>query len=191
MAILFENYLWRGNRASKRSADNFNAFKSSNYPQLAKIGLGIYFNNEALQRHTSDRPLNPHYAMDASVMTIDLFPGMTEQTLRHQLATPDIRGIVMRTFGAGNSPTAPWFVEAIRETVERGVIIMNVTQCPNGSVRTIYQSADVLTGLGVISGRDITFEAAITKLMYLLGTGLPTHEVKKYLNTSLCGEMTV
>lgn len=191
VAILFENYLWRGNRATKRSADNFNAFKSNNYPELAKIGLDIYYNRDALFKHVSDRPLNPHYNMDSAVMSIDLFPGMTEEIFRHQLATPGVKAFVMRTFGAGNCPTSDWFINAVKETIERGVIILNVTQCTNGSVRSIYQAADVLISHGVVSGRDITFEAAITKLMYLLGAGLSHDEVKKYLNTALCGEMTL
>ena len=117
VAILFENYLWRGNRATKMSADNFNAFKSNNYPPLAQIGLGIHFNHEALYRTSERRPLHPHYEMDRRVMFIDLFPGITEQTLRHQLSTPGIRGVVLKTFGAGNAPTAPWFAEAVREAV--------------------------------------------------------------------------
>ncbi len=99
VAILFENYLWRGNRATKISADNFNAFKSNNYPPLAQIGLGIHFNLDALYRTAERRPLHTHYAMDRRVMFIDLFPGITEQTLRHQLATPGIRGVVLKTFG--------------------------------------------------------------------------------------------
>lgn len=191
VAILFENYLWRGNRSTKRSADNFNAFKSNNYPELAKIGLDIQFNEDVLTRHVSDPPLNPRLSMDDAVISIDLYPGMSERILRHQLNTPGIKGIVLRTFGAGNSSTSEWFQKAIQETLDRGIIILNVTQCPTGAVRSRYLAAGMLAQMGVIPGRDITFEAAITKLMFLFGIGLSPDAVKNYLNTALCGEVTI
>lgn len=192
VAILFENYLWRGNRATKMSADNFNAFKSNNYPSLAKIGLGIHFNHDALMAHNAMRPLQVRCKMDPQVMFLDLHPGINEQTLRHLLDTPDIRGIVMKTYGAGNGPTEPWFINAIREASERGLVIMNVSQCVNGGVHAKrYVGANMLEQAGVISGYDITSEAAITKLMYLFGVGLTPDEVKQYLIYPLAGEMTV
>ncbi len=192
VAILFENYLWRGNRSTKMSADNFNAFKSNNYPPLANIGLGITFIEEALYRSPSKRPLKVRYNMDTSVMTIDLNPGMTEGVLRHLLVTPGIKGIVLRTYGAGNSPTDEWFVSLIRDAVERGIVILNVTQCVNGGVHsTLYDTGNCLTQAGVLSGHDITIEAALTKMMYLFGLGLNGETVKKYLNCALCGEVTI
>lgn len=191
VAILFENYLWRGNRATKRSADNFNAFKSNNYPSLAKIGLGIHYNEDALHRSDSGLPLKIHLELDPSVMFLDLFPGMTESTLRHLLATPGIKGIVLRTYGAGNAPTRPWFNDAIREAIGRGMVILNVTQCVNGGVHpNRYVSGDLLSATGVASGKDITCEAAITKMMHLFGMKLSAEEVKRALGSSICGEMT-
>lgn len=190
VAILFENYLWRGNRSTKRSADNFNAFKSNNYPPLAQIGLGIHFNHEALYRTSERRPLHPHYEMDRRVMFIDLFPGITEQTLRHQLSTPGIRGVVLKTFGAGNAPTAPWFAEAVREAVERGTVVVSVTQCVNGAVHRRYAAGDALIAAGAVAGHDITSEAAITKLMYLFSLGLSAPEVADHFGCSICGELT-
>lgn len=191
VAILFEDYLWRGNRSTKRSADNFNAFRSNNYPELAKVGLSIHFDRDALLRPSS-AGLRPRYELDTSVLVIDLFPGLSESNLRYLLSTPDIRGIVLRTYGAGNGPTAPWFVNLIRETVERGVIILNVTQCVNGGVHTNrYVAGDLLAGTGVISGHDITFEAAITKMMFLFGLGIDKSEVKRLLGESLAGEVTL
>ena len=192
VAILFENYLWRGNRSTKRSADNFNAFKSNNYPELAKIGLGISFNYDALAKIRRTLPLNPHYSLDSRVMSIDLFPGLNEDILRYQLNTPGIRGIVLRTFGAGNGPTKRWFVDAIREAVERGVVIVNVAQCVNGGVQASrYMGGDYLLSAGVVSGYDLTFEAAITKMMYLFGLGLEPDEVRQRLDVPICGEMSI
>ncbi len=192
VAILFENYLWRGNRSTKRSADNFNAFKSNNYPELARIGLGITFNRDALWRSKGpDLPLRVHYKMDTNVLYIDLFPGIQENVVRRMLATPGIKGIVLKTFGAGNGPNNPWFIDAIKETIERGVVVVNITQCNNGSVHPFrYVTGLDLARAGVVSGHDLTSEAAITKLMFLLGCGLTPEEVKNYMEYSLCGEMS-
>lgn len=192
VAILFENYLWRGNRATKMSADNFNAFKSNNYPPLAQIGLGIHYNPDALMHHRAMRPLQVRCKMSPDVMFLDLHPGMRESTLRHLLSTPDIRGIVLKTFGAGNGPTEAWFIDLLREACNRGMVIINVSQCVNGGVHPkLYVGADLLEKAGVVSGFDLTAEAAVTKLMYLFGIGLQPDEVKQYLTYPLAGEMTV
>ncbi|MBO5269038.1 MAG: asparaginase [Muribaculaceae bacterium] len=191
VAILFENYLWRGDRSTKRSSDHFNAFKSNNYPYLAKIGLGITYDQDALDRRENKR-LKVFTRLDTSVMCIDLFPGLTEATLRHQLAAPDIKGVVLRTYGAGNGPTAPWFLSAVKDACDRGLVLLNVTQCVNGSVHSSrYQAGDLLSATGVISGHDITFEAAITKMMHLFGQGMSRAEVIEALKNPLAGEMTV
>ena len=192
VAILFENYLWRGNRSTKMSADNFNAFKSNNYPKLAQIGLGIHFNEEALWRLPFTRPLNVRYGMDTNVSFIDIFPGISEKYLRYQLSMPGIKGIILRTYGAGNAPTDKWFTDARTDAVNSGIIILNVTQCPNGGVHARrYYAGDRLANAGVISGNDITSEAAVTKMMFLFGQGLEPQQVRQELLTSMCGEMTV
>ncbi|MDD2961872.1 MAG: type I asparaginase [Muribaculaceae bacterium] len=192
VGILFENYLWRGNRSTKMSADNFNAFKSNNYPPLAKIGLGIHFNEDALYRMPNKRPLKVRYNLDANMMFVTLFPGMTQSTLEYVVNTPNIRGIVLKTYGAGNAPQEVWVTDTLRSAIARGVVILNVTQCVNGGVHpSLYATGNSLAEAGVISGYDITGEAAVTKMMYLFGMGLPAESVKKYLNFSLCGEVTI
>ena len=192
VAILFENFLWRGNRSTKRSADNFNAFKSNNYPELAKIGLGIHFNHNALSKTSLNKPLHPRYNLDTSVMSIDLFPGLNKHVLWHQLSTPGIKGVVLRTYGAGNGPTKSWFIDAVRDAISRGIIILNVTQCVNGAVHSNrYMGGDYLSTAGVVSGHDLTFEAAITKMMFLFGLGLGHDEVVRRLTEPIAGELTL
>ena len=191
VAILFEDYLWRGNRSTKHSSDNFNAFSSDNYPALASFGLGIHFNREALLAPKPKGPLKVHYDIDTNVMVIDLFPGIQENVVRHMMETPGIKGIVLKTFGAGNGPSHPWFIRLLEETTKRGVVIVNVTQCSNGSVNPELYSAGIgISRAGVLSGRDLTSEACVTKLMHLLGSGEKLDHIKHLMSTSLCGEMT-
>lgn len=190
VAILFEDYLWRGNRSTKHSSDNFNAFKSNNYPRLAKIGLGISYNKDVMWRCTSQEPLRVHYNLDTNVLYMDLFPGINESTLRHMLNTPGLKGVVMKTFGAGNGPTSESFLETIKEAVNRGIVIVNVSQCDNGMVNPmLYEAGCGLNQAGVISGHDLTSEAAITKLMFLFGLGLTPELVKIEMERSIAGEM--
>lgn len=192
VAILFENYLWRGNRSTKRSADNFDAFRSNNYPELAKVGLDISFNREALWRIKGmEAPLDVHFKMDTNVVFLDLFPGITEKVVRHILNIPGLKALVLKSFGAGNAPGERWFSEAIRDAVNRGLIVVNITQCPNGEVDPYrYTNGLGLAQTGVVPGHDLTPEAAITKLMYLLGREMKTEDVKHYMQCNLCGELT-
>ena len=129
--------------------------------------------------------------MDPNVMFIELNPGMTPETLEHLLHTPKIKGIVLKTYGAGNSPSEPWFTQLISDANQRGIVILNVTQCVNGGVKPLYETGNCLSKAGAVSGYDITSEAAITKLMYLFGLGLPPETVKTYLQSAICGEVTI
>ena len=192
VAILFNDSLWRGNRSTKMSADNFNAFKSNNYPELARIGLSITFMEKNLYRAAGTLPLKVHTKLDNNVIFIELYPGLCEPTLRHMLATPGVKGVVLKTYGAGNAPTEPWFINTVADAVKRGIVVLNVTQCANGGVNnTLYETGNSLAATGVISGHDITSEAAITKLMYLFGKGMTADEVREALLTDLCGEVTI
>lgn len=192
VAILFENYLWRGNRSTKMSADNFNAFKSNNYPSLAKIGLSIHFNYDALWRVYDPQPLKVHLGLNTDIIIIYVTPALTEASLSQQLATPCVKGVVLKTYGAGNAPTEAWFNNAIRDAIDRGIVIINVTQCVNGAVhQRRYSTGDHLANAGVISGHDITTEAALTKLMFLFGSGLTSRQVANRLQHPICGEMTI
>lgn len=191
VAILFEDYLWRGNRATKKSADNFNAFRSNNYPPLAEIGLGIQYNQEALMRGGSNGPLKLRTQMNPGVAVVHLFPGLDRQNLKYQLSAPGVRGVILRSYGMGNTPLAPWFIDTLREAVDRGLVILNITQCPNGSVQRRYAAGSELASAGVISGHDITVEAAITKMMYLLGQNVSQADLACLIERPLRGEITL
>lgn len=191
VAILFDNDLLRGNRSTKFSANNFKAFKTNNYPNLATIGLGITFHPDSLWRNETTEPLKVHTNMDCNVMYLDLFPGITESTVKHLLSTPGLKGVVLKTFGAGNGPTGNWFQSHLREAIERDVVVVNVTQCMTGSVLSpLYHTGLTMSSSGVVPGHDLTSEAAITKLMYLFGRGLDAAEVKRAMERPLRGELS-
>ena len=192
VAISFGRHLWRGNRAMKVSSTNFGAFASYNYPPLADMDLHIVYRERLLARPAAEATLAPLYAMDDAVAVAFLYPGITEAALRPQLLAPGAKAVVLRTFGAGNAPTETWFTDLVAEAVGAGKVVVNVTQCPAGGVEEKrYATGDALAKAGVVSGCDMTCEAAIAKLMHLFGQGLSATEVAAAMTRPLAGELTV
>lgn len=192
VCIFFENDLMRGNRTSKTSADNFNAFHSYNYPALARAGISIHYNLPHIYRPVLRKPLKPHFEFDNHIAILKLFPGLSPSVVESILNTPNLKGVVLETFGSGNAPTAEWFLTLLKQATDKGIVIVNVTQCHTGSVEMErYETGHHLWENGVISGYDSTTESAITKLMFLFGSGLTPNEVKEYMQCSLAGEITV
>lgn len=191
VAICFENRLFRGNRTSKFNAEHFGAFVSGNYPLLAEVGVRIKYHPASILK-PNFKKLKVHKQLDTNIAILKLYPGITEAAVKAILTTEGLRGVVLETFGAGNAPTATWFLEQLRLANERGIILFNVTQCKGGSVEIgKYETSAGLGKIGVIGGSDITTESAVAKMMYLLGCGFSREETEKYLQTSLRGEMTV
>lgn len=191
VCIYFNNLLLRGNRCTKSSVDHFDAFTSPNYPKLAHVGIQIHFDELGMKRFAPDRQLVAHKALDTNIEVLTIFPGIPDTVLASTFDTPGLRAVVMQTFGSGNAPLSETFLTTIRQAVQRGIIVVNVTQCQVGTVvMNRYSTGIKLEDAGVISGHDLTLEAAITKLMFLLGADLSNEDICHYMEVNLRGEIT-
>lgn len=192
LCVYMQNLLMRGNRTTKINANNFSAFTSPNYPYLGEAGLNIRYNKQFILEPDYMSPVRFNYAMDPHVVILKLFPGITEEVVRAYLEIPGLKGVVLETYGTGNSPIYPWFTGLLRDAIKRGIVIVNVTQCLYGGVEMHrYENGQHLEKIGVVSGYDITTEAALAKLMILFGEMKIPEEVSRSMSVSLCGELTV
>ena len=191
VCIYFENQLLRGNRTHKFNAENFEAFRSVNYPPLAEIGVHIKYNYEKI-RKPNFKKLKVFTGLDNNIAILKLFPGISRTTVECILNTNGMKAVIMETFGTGNAPDGEWFIKLLTESIDKGLIVLNVTQCKGGSVEMgKYATSLKLIRAGLISGRDITTEAAVGKLMHLLANYSSRDEIIRQLERSLTGEMTV
>ena len=192
VCIYFESQLYRGNRTTKYTAENFRAFRSANYPVLAEAGIHIKFNTAFIRYpKTWGNPLRPVYNLDPSVLIIKVIPGMKRELLDFLVSTPGIRAIILETYGSGNAPSGKWFTDCIRKAIDRGLIVLNVTQCQAGRVdMDTYSTGKSLKNIGVTGGGDCTTEAAVAKLFFLLGQSIDNEEIIDLLKKNLRGELT-
>lgn len=191
VSIYFENKLYQGNRTTKLSAENFNAFISPNYPVLAESGVHLKFNQKAIHVIDNSKSLILHTSLERNIAILKIFPGISESFIGNVLNTSGLKAIILETFGSGNAPTEMWFIKSLEKFISRGGIILNVTQCAAGMVEQgKYETSLNLQKIGVIGGSDITTEAAVTKLMFLLGQKLEKEKLIFLLKSSISGEIS-
>lgn len=191
VCIFFNDVLLRGNRAQKVESAYFDAFQSDNYPVLARAGIQIEYNEGFIQTHDSSLRLQVFKQFEENVLIIKVFPGIQENMVRSMLEVPGLKGVLLETYGSGNAPTAPWFLDCLKTSIGQGVVILNVSQCLGGKVEQgRYETSVALKEMGVVGGEDMTTEAAITKLMFLLARDKDPCLVRDALAVSLRGELS-
>ena len=192
VGIYFGGHLLRGNRTTKQSAEEFNAFGSFNYPHLVEAGVNIVYHHDRILQPDYSSPMIPHFRLDNNVIIFSLFPGIREDLIRHIIHTPNLKSIVMRTFGSGNAPSSPWLLNALKEGTRAGKVIVNISQCMQGAVEMgRYDCGYHLQEAGVISGRDSTVESAVTKLMFLQSHYDDPQTIRQLMTQSLRGEIGI
>ncbi|MDR1199167.1 MAG: type I asparaginase [Prevotellaceae bacterium] len=191
VCIFFDYKLFRGNRTTKHSAEKFNAFRSYNYPALAEAGVEIKYNLPAIAKPKSGKVLKIHTEMDASVIGLKIFPGINCDFIDNILNIKGLKGIIIETFGTGNTPTSEKFLSKFRTAIDKGLIALNISQCQAGSVEMErYETGTLFKNTGVVCGKDMTFEAAVIKLSFLLANNKTITDIKENLQKSLCGEIS-
>ena len=192
VGIYFNGHLLRGNRTTKQSADEFNAFESFNYPHLVDAGVNITYHHDLIFKPDFTKPMTPHFGFDNNVVIFSLFPGIREDLVRYIISTPNLRSIVMRTFGSGNAPRSPWLINALKDATRHGMVVVNISQCMEGKVEMgRYDTGYQLKEAGVVSGYDSTVESAVTKLRFLQSKYDDQELVRKYMQQSIRGEITI
>jgi L-asparaginase len=191
VCIFFNHMLLRGNRAKKVQSVHFDAYESENYPALAEAGIIIDYNHGAIRPYEETKKLKFFNKLDNNVIIIKLFPGITAAVLDSCFSIKGLRGVILETYGSGNSPSEKWFTESLEKAVKKGIIILNVSQCNGGRViQGRYHTSKDLKRIGILSGTDITTEAAVTKMMFLLGNETDDAEIRRKLVLPMAGEMS-
>lgn len=192
VALYFENRLFRGNRTTKISSEHFNAFSSPNYPNLAEIGINIKYNFDAIRYPTSLSRLKVHKNLETNIAILKIHPGINENVVSALVHNTDIRAIILETYGSGNALTMEWFINLLHDAIRQNKILLNITQCQVGTVdMTHYETGRKLMEIGVLNGFNLTTEAGLTKLMFLLGSNLNKERIRTLLNKSIRGEINL
>ncbi len=190
ISVCFGNKLYRGNRISKINAEYFNAFSSENYPALAEIGINIHYKPNYFLKKTS-KTITFNTNLDNNIAILKIFPGISPQYVESIINIKNLKAIIIETYGAGNAPTEQWFIDELERAINKGLILINVTQCRAGSVNQgKYETSLRLQQMGVLSAKDMTLEATLTKLMHLLGNNISKLELSKTFKHSISGELS-